>query len=130
MRVDFDDLVQLTGRSIDVSLPFHDGTMVDTAEITFRYDIDNIRSFVAAADSFDEINSTLRETVAAQLSHDFSMRYTDQVESPDGKGSKVPATRLRENLGEMLGGPLEFDDVSRVFGVTLWPDPSFQFTGG
>ena len=125
--------VPLTNRSLDVSVPFPGDPPGERLDIQFRYDIDDLKSFVATMESLEEIDLALERVIADELADGFAERYATELALPDPLPALFIVTGLREGTGALLDNFIEFteiNDVFATFGVTLRPDPSHSFTRG
>ena len=124
-------LVPLTGRALDISVPFPGDPPGQRLIVEFRYEIDDLKSFVATMESLDEIDSALARVVSDELARGFSDRYETELATPNALPPQFIVAGLQEGAGELLGNFVEFTEVSdafAAFGVTLRPEPSHSFS--
>ncbi len=126
-------LVPLTNRALEISVPFPGDPPGQRLDIEFRYEIDDLKSFVATMESLEEIDAALARVIADELGDGFAERYATEVAAPNALPAPFIAAGLREGVGELLSLFVQFTEVNDIFatfGVTLRPDPSHSFTGG
>lgn len=124
-------LVPLTNRALEVAVPFPGDPPGQHLDVEFRYEIDDLKSFVARMESFEEIDSALARVVTSELARGFADRYATEVAAPNAVPEPFIVAGLQEGAGELLDNFVEFTEVNSAFGtfgVTLRPEPSHSFT--
>ena len=126
-------LIRLTDRFLNVSLPFPGDKPDTTLQITFRYDINDLKSFVATIESFEEIDLALARVVAVDLAQNFTAGYERKLATTETPTSTaLISSQLRESVGNTLNRFVTFTETSTAFtsfGVTLRANPIHSFTG-
>ena len=126
------EFVPLTNRVLAISVPFPGDPPGQRLDVEFRYEIDDLKSFVATIESLDAIDAALARVVSEELADGFVERYEQEIAASNALPAQFIAAGLREGVSELLGRFVEFteiNDVFATFGVTLRPDPSHSFTG-
>lgn len=124
-------LVPLTNRALEISVPFPGDPPGQHLNVEFRYEIDDLKSFVATMESLDEIDSALARVVSDELARGFADRYETELATPNALPAPFIVAGLQEGAGELLSNFVEFTEVSdafAAFGVTLRPEPSHSFS--
>lgn len=124
-------LVPLTNRALEIAVPFPGDPPGQHLDVEFRYEIDDLKSFVARMESFEEIDSALARVVTSELARGFADRYETEVAAPNAVPEPFIVAGLQEGAGELLDNFVEFTEVNSAFGtfgVTLRPEPSHSFT--
>ena len=125
-------LLRLSDQSLDVSVPFPGDQAGTTLQITFRYDISNLKSFVATIESVEEIDLALARVVAVDLAQDFAAVYEHGLATTEAPSSPASiSSQLRKSVGDRLNRFVAFTETSAAFasfGVTLRANPAHSFT--
>ena len=124
-------LVPLTNRRLEIAVPFPGDPPGQHLSVEFRYEIDDLKSFVATMESFDEIDAALARVVTSELARGFAERYETELAAPNAVPGPFIVAGLQEGAGELLDNFVEFTEVNSVFGtfgVTLRPEPTHSFT--
>jgi len=123
-------LVPLTNRALKIAVPFPGELPGQHLNVEFRYEIDDLKSFVARMESFEEIDAALARVVTSELARGFAERYEQELASPNAVPEPFIVAGLQEGAGELLDSFVEFTEVNSAFGtfgVTLRPEPSHSF---